>query len=188
MQYSSFPYRLTPPVLEAISETTARKWLRLETGVTDSDTETIEMLIRSAVDSFQQRTYIKQLMQADWEWMLNCLPVNIPVEPNIQNLTIKYKAVLTDLVWTDFDITKFMFQKTGERTNSINYLIDLPSVAIVKVNFKLGFATASEIPPDYFRPIRAILSNDFDNRMDGLADKKNFSERLMEQYAHYAVR
>jgi len=188
MQYSTFPYRLTPPASEAISEATARKWLRLETGVTDSDTETITALIASAVDSFQQRTYIKQLMQAEWEWMLNCLPVNIPVEPNVQNLTIKYKAVLTDATWTDFDSAKFIFYKTGERTNTIDYLIDLPKVAIVKVNFKLGFLTANEIPPDYFRPIRAILSNDFDNRMDGLGEKKNFSDKLMEQYAHYAVR
>lgn len=188
MQYNSFPYLSVPPTAEAISEDTARKWLRLESGVTDSDTDIIKMCVDSAVDTVQKRTYIKQIMQADWEWIVDCLPVNIPVEPNVQDITIQYKALISDVAWTNVVTTDFIFFKTGEQSNEIKYLIDLPTVAIVKVNFKLGYATAAEIPADYLRPIRAVLAKDFDDRTDGLGDRKTLSDKLLEQYAHYAIR
>lgn len=188
MKYNSFPYLSVPPTAEVISEDDARKWLRLDTGVTDLDTDIIKALVQSAVDNFQKRTYIKQLAEATWEWIVECFPVNIPIEPNIHDIVISYKTDLTDNAWTVLDNTKYQFFKTGECSNEIVYLETPPTVARVKVVFKLGYANVADIPKDYFRPIRAVLGEDFDNRTDGLSDRKRLSERLIEQYAHNAVR
>ena len=189
MLYNSFPYLTTPPTSPAISEDTARKWLRLETGVTDSDTDLIAMCVASAVATFERFTGL-QVMEAGFTWMLDCFPLSIEKSPNVQNIIIEYKTDRTAADWTVLDAVNYQFYQEGLRQNSIQYgaSTKLITPAIVQVKFKAGYASSGDIPADWLMPIRAMLAEVWDNRMDGLGDKMRFSEKLMMNYAILAVR
>lgn len=189
MLYNSFPYLTTPPTSPAISEEIARKWLRLETGVTDADTDVIEMCVASAVATFERFTGL-QVMEGGFTWMLDFFPVSIEKAPNVQNIIIEYKTDRLATEWTVLDATKYQFYQEGFRQNCIYYGSDATALkpVIVRVKFKAGYTNSNEIPADWLMPIRAILAEVWDNRMDGLGDKMRFSEKLMMNYAIFAVR
>jgi len=175
--------------LPAISQEDARKWLRLETGVTDEDTGLINMCVASAVGTFERYTGF-QLMEGTYTWMVGAFPINIEKAPNIQILSIEYKLDKMNAGWTGLNVEKYQFYQEGYRQNSIQYADDVMSIkpAIVKVIFKAGYDNASKIPADWLMPIRAILADVWDNRADGIKDKTSFSEKLMMNYAILAVR
>lgn len=189
MLYNTFPYLFVPPTAEAITEDTARKWLRLETGVTDSDSDMIKMCVDSAVKTFERVTML-QVMEATYQWVLPCFPDYIPYYVNIADIVIGYKEDKMATAWTPLDATKYQFYQQGYRQNALEYATDIQTISpqIVRVSFKTGYATATEIPADWLMPIRAILAEVWDNRMDGLADKTRLSEKLMANYAILAVR
>jgi hypothetical protein len=189
MLYNSFPYLTTPSSSPAISEDEARKWLRLETGVTDADSGLIQMCVTSAVGTFERFTGL-QVMEADYTWMLGFFPVSIEKAPNIHDIVISYKLDKMDAGWTVLGADKYQFYQEGYRQNSIQYTSDTSLITpeIVKVTFKAGYDDASKIPPDWLMPIRAILAEVWDNRGDGVREKTSFSEKLMMNYAILAVR
>jgi hypothetical protein len=178
--------------LPAISETDARKWLRLESlgsGVTDADSELIQMCVTSAVGTFERFTGL-QIMEATYTWIVSCFPISIEKAPNVQNILIEYKTDKMATTWTTLDTTKYQFYQEGFRQNSIQYATDITTITpeIVKVTFKVGYDNANKIPADWLMPIRAILADVWDNRADGVREKISFSEKLMMNYAVLAVR
>jgi len=170
-----YPYVITPHGTTVVTLQEAREWLRMDiTGFVEEDSSILKT-INAAVSRVE--TYCNvQLGVSTFEYNPDHVPCQIPdvkhvkeiVSVEIRNADGSYQTVPSG----DYELV---------RTGKISHRIDWN--VLPQGRLRIRFTAGMDPVPDQLRQaIRAMLSEYFDNRTDGVSEKKTLSEKLMDDF------
>lgn len=175
----SYPYVIAPSQLPAISLDDAKDWLRIDKGVTDDDL-TISGVLASAIETVEMDAGVS-LRPTGYEWYTHGWACEIPAR--------KITAI-TEIAYHDgsdyvtLDAANYRLVRTGENAFRLMYG-DLSAFPYqyrgdgIRIRFTAGY---EEPPAGLLQAVRARLSEFYDNRGDGVSEKRTLSDKLARKY------
>lgn len=173
----NFPFITTKHTTEVITLALAKQWLRMDiVGYTGEDS-VIEAAIKSAVSRVENHCNL-QLGVSTYTWNTECRPCDFADVHFVKSITsIEYHNGTS---YTTVDTADYELLQTGERKSRI---IWKEGVTYDAKRYRIVFtAGLSIVPEDLKRAMRAMIGEDFDNRGDGVSERKTLSDKLMADY------
>ena len=156
----------------------AREWLRMDIPGYEEEDSVILMAIESAVSRVEEECNLS-LGISEYVWNTHCLPGEFKDTFYVKSITsIEYRGTSDYLVAPALDYELVQISKRRSVllwAEKLSYSPDR-----VRISFKAGFEQG-KVPPIYLQIIRAMVSEHFDNRGDGVSEKKTLSEKLMDK-------
>ncbi|QRQ99712.1 head-tail connector protein [Dyadobacter sandarakinus] len=176
---SRYPFVITPHAEEIISLDLAKKWLRMDIPGYTGEDEVIQEAIKAAVSRVETVCNLS-LGISTYQWNTESQPCQIKDVFYVKEIVSlrhfdndAYQTIQTD---------QYELVQIGEKRSVILYHPDFDArYGRFELTFTAGFG-ADRVPSDLKRAIRAMISEDFDNRADGVSEKKTLSDKLMEPY------
>lgn len=156
----------------------ARQWLRMDIPGYEEEDSVIEMAIESAISRVEEECNLS-LGISEYIWNTQYLPCEIKDTFYVKSITsIEYKSgsdyILVPI--SDYELMQVSKRRSVILWNeNINY-----NSKIFRLRFNAGFDEGST-PAIYLQIIRSMVAEQFDNRGDGVAEKKTLSEKLMNK-------
>lgn len=175
----SYPYVIEPSQLPPIPLDEAKDWLRIDRGVTDDDL-TVSAVLASAIETVERDAGVS-LRPATYEWYTHGWPCEIPARKITAISEIAYHDG-TDYVV--LDAASYRLVRTGENAYRLMYG-DLSAFSYqyrgdgIRIRFIAGY---DEPPAGLLQAVRARLSEFYDNRGDGVSEKRTLSDKLVRKY------
>lgn len=175
----SYPYVYESPTASVIDIDSAKEWLRIDRGVTADDL-TISQALESAIDSVEQDIGAS-LRPTVYEWNTSCFPGPIPTRLISEITSVEYFDG-TDYV--ALPVESYRLIRTGQHSHKLAYT-DITDFTYerredtIRVRFTAGYES---VPPGLLQAVRARLGDFYDNRGDGVAEKKTLSDKLTDKY------
>ncbi|MCF2443649.1 phage head-tail connector protein [Dyadobacter sp. CY345] len=156
----------------------AREWLRMDIPGYDGEDSVILMAIESAVSWVE--TYCNlSLGISDYEWNTDCLPNSFNDVFYIQSITsIDYRG---ESGYLGVNSNNYELIQVSKRRSEIEWFNTQISSNRYKIKFKAGFPDG-QVPAVLLDAIRARIAERFENRGDGVSEKKTLSEKLADQF------
>lgn len=176
----SFPFITTKYTHEIVSLREVKQWLRMDIEGYDEEDEVIEKLIKEAVSSVEQECGFT-LGISDYQWNCDSRPCNFGDIGWITEITaITYTEDIDPVAYTTDD---YRLIRTGKRDSKIKWS---KSITVSRsfehtLTFKAGFAEG-DIPDDLITAIRARIGELFENRKDGVSEKRTLSDKILLRY------
>lgn len=144
----------------------------------DREDSVILMAIESAVNWVENHCNLS-LGISDYQWNADCLPCTFNDVFYIQSITsIEFKGESGYISISPID---YELIKVSKRRSVIEWFNPGFSSNRFKVSFKAGFSEG-QVPAVLLDAIRARISERFENRGDGVSEKKTLSEKLADQF------
>jgi uncharacterized phiE125 gp8 family phage protein len=176
----TYPRKLVPETLdEPISLEEARSWLRMDIPDFQDDDSDIEAAVNAAVDYIERECNLS-LTVSDYEWFTDCLPCEIRDTFYIRSITSI--EANTDGVITAVDPVNYELIPASNRRAYIKWKKDFYSHSDhFVVKFKAGFELG-EYPERLLMAVRALTSEFYHERGDGIKEKKTMVDRLLAPF------
>lgn len=170
-----YPYITAPHNATVVTLADARAWLRMDVIGFVAEDEAIIMALSSAVNRVE--TYCNvQLGVSEFEYLPLGVPCMIPDVKHIREIS-SVEVRQEDGSYLEFASDNYDLVRTGKISHRIDWNV-VPQGKL-RIRFTAGLET---VPPQLLQAIRAMLSEYFDNRSDGVSEKKTLSEKLMDDF------
>jgi len=156
----------------------ARQWLRMDIPGYEEEDSVIEMAVESAISRVEEECNLS-LGISEYTWNTQYLPCEFKDTFYVKNITsIEYRSGSSFLLAPEADYELIQVSKRRSEilwNSNVNYQSNR-----IRLKFTAGFEEG-EVPPILLQAIRAIVSEQFDNRGDGVLEKKTLSDKLMDK-------
>lgn len=173
----SFPFVVQKPdPFEVFTLKQAREWVNMDIeGVTYAD-DKIKDLVIEAMALVETKTNIS-LGISKYQWYPDCFPTEIPDTFYVREITsISHTK---DEVDTVIDPVNYRLIPLGRRRKKIHWVSGFERGRYpFKVEFTAGYAP-EEIPKELVMAIRVLVGALYNSEGDPIAEKKTFSEKLI---------
>lgn len=167
---------------QIIADNELAEWVRL-INPHESETAVLRSLLKSNIKWFENSTGY-QLAKANYEWLTNEIPTEIPKKPYFGNLVISYlksdfsgyeiiESTNYRLVKASNDVLKIIFH--GTHPTLVN------EIDAVKVAFVAGWEI-DDIPADIIEVLKLRVGSQFEDRGDSPDELNRLSETMIESY------
>lgn len=163
---------------DIITLTQAKEWLRMDIPGYDGEDSVILMAIASAISWVEEKCPFT-LGVSDWIWNPDFLPCQFNDTFYIQSITsIEYKGEsgYVAISGSDYELIHVSKRRSVIEWFNTSFITDR-----FRIKFKAGFPEG-EVPPVLLDAMRARVAERFDNRGDGVSEKKTLSEKLLDNF------
>lgn len=144
----------------------------------DREDSVIEMAIESAIDWVENYCNLS-LGISDYRWNADCVPYSFNDVFYIQSITsIEYRG---DSGYNLISSVDYELVQVSKRRSAIEWFNSDITSNRFRINFKAGFPEG-QVPAVLLDAIRARIAERFENRGDGVSEKKTLSEKLADQF------
>lgn len=175
---NSLPFITEKYTHDIVTLEQARQWLRMDIPGYEEEDSVIEMAIESAISRVEEECNLS-LGISEYTWTTQYLPCEIKDTFYVKSITsIEYKSGSAYLTASENDYELIQISKRRSSIlwgSGITYSADR-----MRLKFKAGFEEG-EAPAIYLQIIRAMVAEQFDNRGDGVSEKKTLSDKLMDK-------
>lgn len=164
---------------EPITLEQARTWLRMDIPDFEDDDDDIATSVYAAID-YVERECNFSLTVSDYEWYTNCLPCEIRDTFYVRSITSIESRVEGSN--TTLDSINYELIPAGERRAYIKWKegFTVDSDHFI-VKFKAGFLPG-EYPERILMAVRALISEFYHERGDGIKEKKTMVDKLLAPF------
>lgn len=176
----TYPFILEKYVDEPVSLGEAREWLRMDVDGYEDEDNSIESALTAAIAKVEH-DLDATLCVSTYQWNTWCFPCDFGGKNMVRELiSISYHDGTEYVV---LPTNKYSLVRTGELRSKIYYGDNIPEISTsnfpVQVVFTAGYELGS-IPENILQAVRALTAEFFDNRGDGVSEKRTLSDKLID--------